>query len=275
MEFEKKVWMLPKIHQKSKYNFWEDEYISKKLLVAHLDSNFEGASRNRIFIENSLNWIHGLLSETRYPKLLDLGCGPGLYAEGLARRGYLVSGVDISKRSIAYAKASATKHKLNISYQCDNYVSMNITERYDVITMIYCDYGALDKTDRQIVMKKIYHSLREGGVFLFDVFTDKKYFAFEEYQTWEFVEKDGFWHPNAHSVIQRNKKYPGLVSLEQSIILSKEEYQNYYIWHTYFTKDDLIAEVTQAGFKVKKIYDNVAGKKYTGEEETMCVILEK
>ena len=37
-------------------------------------------------------------------KLLDLGCGPGLYAERLVRAGIEVVGVDISENSLASIK---------------------------------------------------------------------------------------------------------------------------------------------------------------------------
>ncbi len=51
-----------------------------------------------------------------YPLLFDIGCGPGIYAEKFARQGYYVTGIDFSKRSIDYAKNSALKQGLDISY---------------------------------------------------------------------------------------------------------------------------------------------------------------
>ena len=36
-------------------------------------------------------------------KILDLGCGPGLYAELLAKKGHSITGVDFSENSIQYA----------------------------------------------------------------------------------------------------------------------------------------------------------------------------
>ncbi|WP_411681994.1 hypothetical protein [Clostridium thailandense] len=36
----------PELYAESSKEFWNDEHISKKLLEAHLDPNFEGASRS-------------------------------------------------------------------------------------------------------------------------------------------------------------------------------------------------------------------------------------
>ena len=37
--------------------FWNDEYISEQMLKAHLDPEFDGASRKLDFIEKSVAWI--------------------------------------------------------------------------------------------------------------------------------------------------------------------------------------------------------------------------
>ena len=105
----------PELYKQSEINFWDDEYISKQLLKAHLDTNFEGASRNFNFIEDSVNWIVTVANPANYPKLLDLGCGPGLYAEKFAQKGYKVTGIDFSKRSINYAQNRNKETNLNIN----------------------------------------------------------------------------------------------------------------------------------------------------------------
>lgn len=47
----------PALYTKSKEAFWDDEYISKQMLKAHLDPDFSGASRKFSFIEQSVSWI--------------------------------------------------------------------------------------------------------------------------------------------------------------------------------------------------------------------------
>ncbi|MFV0393622.1 MAG: hypothetical protein ACK5LC_04385 [Coprobacillaceae bacterium] len=94
MKLEKRIFEVPEIYTKGEVFFWEEDYISKKLLVAHLDTNFEGASRNHEFINKSVQWISEVAPVKQYPRLLDLGCGPGLYTERFYDCGYQVTGVD-------------------------------------------------------------------------------------------------------------------------------------------------------------------------------------
>ena len=99
----------PLLYQKTEGEFWNDKHISKQMLKAHLDPEFEGASRKLSFIEKSVEWIKDTIPSTSYPLLLDMGCGPGLYTEKFAQYGYKVTGIDFSHRAIEYAKNSALK----------------------------------------------------------------------------------------------------------------------------------------------------------------------
>lgn len=66
--------------------FWQDPYIAKQLLKAHLNSDNEGASRSFSFIDKSIDFIQQIAPQNSYQKVLDLGCGPGLYCERLAKK---------------------------------------------------------------------------------------------------------------------------------------------------------------------------------------------
>ena len=109
------------------------------MLKAHLDPELEAASRKHIFIDDSSKWIKNNLKNN--DKLLDLGCGPGLYTKRFSDIGLIVTGIDISKRSIDFAKSQDNKTE----YICKNYLELDYSNLFDVITMIYCDYGALTK----------------------------------------------------------------------------------------------------------------------------------
>ena len=86
------------------------------MLKAHLDPNFDGASRKLKFIEKSVAWIAEIIPATDYSLLLDIWCGPGIYAEKFAYLSYQVTGADFSRRSNKYAEHPAHCKKINISY---------------------------------------------------------------------------------------------------------------------------------------------------------------
>lgn len=176
----------PAIYSPSTAKFWDDPHISKGMLEAHLDPDTSEASRKPDFIMKSVRWIAETFPPAQYPALLDLGCDPGIYAEQFHVAGYWVTGVDLSERSIHYAQDSAAQNKLDIQYQRDNYLELSLHGEYDLITMIYCDFGALPDGDRAKLLRKIHGLLRPGGCFLFDVFSSAAYAGQEEYCDWEY-----------------------------------------------------------------------------------------
>lgn len=265
----------PPLYTKSEVAFWNDEHISKQMLKAHLDPEFEGASRKLTFIDKSAAWIKEIVPPSNFPLLLDMGCGPGIYAERLATAGYQVTGIDFSKRSIDYAQNSALEQGLDITYLYQNYLDMDLNKLFDFIIMIYCDYGALSTTDRQIVMQKVFNHLRPGGKFLLDVFSAAKYNQFQEKKTWEICHNGGFWREDKYVALNGCYKYSNNVTLEQISIISSRETATYYLWNSYFTKETLIKEANDAGFKVCKVFGDVTGNPYQEDNFTIAILLEK
>lgn len=265
----------PPLYTKTEGAFWDDPHISKQMLKAHLDPDFEGASRKLAFIESSVAWIKEIADPKACHTLLDIGCGPGLYAERFSKAGYKVTGVDFSERSILYARTSALRQNLDINYLYQDYLELNMKEEFDFSTLIYCDYGALSSSDRQIIMNKVYRHLKPGGKFLLDVFSMAQYRAFEEKQTWNVCHNGGFWSEEDYIELNGSYRYTDNVTLEQISIISASNISAYYLWNTYFTRDMLAGEAADAGFKICGIFGDVAGAAYREDSTTMAILLEK
>lgn len=265
----------PKRYEEMEIPFWDDEHISKQMLAAHLAPDFEGASRKLDFIRQSVGWIGQAAPAADYPELLDIGCGPGIYAELFARAGYRVTGMDLSRRSVQYAAESAGKQGLDIAYQIQNYLDLDVRETYDLCTLIYCDYGVLPPEKREILMGNVFRCLKKGGRFLLDVFSMKTYREFEERRDWESCPDGGFWSAEGYAALNRTLRYPPNVTLEQVAVLSEHRSACYYLWNTCFTAGGLVLEAERAGFKAAGLYGDVAGRAYTDDSPTIAVLLEK
>ena len=266
----------PKIDSPSTDKFWDHEHISKNMLKAHLLPDRDGASRKHAFINASVEWIAKEVPPEKYPALLDLGCGPGLYAERFHGKGYSVTGVDFSIRSIDYAKSQAEGKCLEINYLYQDYLTLNYYEAYDVITMIYCDYGVLSHLNRRSLQGKILSILKPGGKFIFDVFTPFEYKGIKEETSWKYHPGGGFWRRDPHLSLQARYRYDDYSAvLDQAIIIEEEAVSCYNLWNHYFTGEQLAEELQEAGFSDYKLYGDVAGKSYTEDSKTICVIAVK
>ncbi|MBQ8040670.1 MAG: class I SAM-dependent methyltransferase [Lachnospiraceae bacterium] len=261
---------LPMLYAESDDAFWDDEHISKHMLAAHLNPDCDNASRKQEGIVASVDWITEICSGAEKKNLLDLGCGPGIYAELLAKKGFQVTGIDFSKRSINYAIESSKDKDLDITYYYQNYLEINYEEEFDVVILIYCDLGVLSPENRNILLQKIHRALKPGGLLILDVFHEPYVNSFEEMQSVSY-QPGGFWSPLPYAVIQRNKYYwESRNTLEQYLVITEENSKCYNIWNQVYTKDMLEEEVAEAGLDSIGFFDDVQGKKYTGLANTIC-----
>lgn len=230
------------LYKRSKGNIWTDNWISKNMLSAHLDLANDAASRNIKVINKTIDWIRTIIKPDS--SILDLGCGPGLYTEILAKNGYTVSGIDISKRSIKFARNSAKKHKLSIYYQNNDYIEKKINGNYDCITCIYCDFGALIPIEQTILLNNIHNSLNANGVFIFDVFTDKLANERKDKKQWTYYKGSSFWSKKPSFVLDETRHFPNEHTWGNRSIVINNMKKEYISWDTYYTKQQ-IAELLQ------------------------------
>jgi SAM-dependent methyltransferase len=271
----KKYTIKPKLYAPSTNKFWDDEHISKGMLEAHLNPNWDAATRKPEFLDKSAIWISKIAPPSQHKFLLDLGCGPGLYAERFSSAGYAVTGVDFSKRSIAYAKEQTLLNQSNIEYHYQNHLTINYIEQFDVITLIYCDYPALSITDRLILLRIVYQALRPNGKFIFDVFTPRMRKG--ESRSWYYCEEGGFLSEKPHISLDSVYQYDDedKTELRQSIVITEETVNCYNIWDHFFTKEALLSETQPTGFKAVEFYGDIAGKEFSETGETICGVFTK
>src|SRR5512135_2813124 len=147
-------------------DLWTDKYTSKQMLSFHLNGEIDVSSRRLSFIDKSVNWIISQFDVREGKSVADFGCGPGLYAERLARTNAAITGIDFSKNSIEYARNRARDEKLNIKYVNQNYLEFHSNDRYDLIIMIFCDFCALGPAQRKTLLEKFRCLLKHDGSIL-------------------------------------------------------------------------------------------------------------
>lgn len=101
----------------------------------------------------------------------DVGCGRGRHARILARRGYRVTGVDLSEESIAEARRQAASEGLSerISFQIGDMREPVCTGCADGVVNLFTSFGyfqADDENERAI--RAMVTALRPGGWFVQD-----------------------------------------------------------------------------------------------------------
>lgn len=262
----------PNLFEKGTGNIWTENYIAKQMLSAHLDPKFDGASRNRKTIDRSIDFLSTIIKNNS--TILDLGCGPGLYAEKLCRCGHRVTGVDFSENTIKYAKNNAREEGLSIKYRCEDMFNISYKEEYDVVTQIYGEINTFSDEERNQLFKIIRRALKTDGLFIFDVSTPIHRRKNRLNKNW-YISHSGFWRENRHVVLEEGFEYNNDIWLEQYIIVDSKETKVYRNWFHDYTKDTITQVVLNAGFSDVKIIEGLAGEEASENSEWLTVIAKK
>ena len=253
--------------------FWDDPHISSQMLKVHLDAGTDAASRKPETIDRSVDWIIRTLGLTPGASLLDLGCGPGLYASRLAGAGFRVTGVDYSRRSIAYARTFATDNRLDITYRYQNYLDLDDEALYDAAFLIFGDFCPLNPEQRSRLLQNIHRALKPNGQFVLDVSTREHRRRYGNRKRW-YAAESGFWKPGPHLVLEEGFDYADQsIWLDQYTVIEAEAHVSVYRnWFQDYTPETIRAELTQGGFTVHSLWGDLTGTPFTPDSEWIGVV---
>lgn len=266
----------PALYEESTGKLWDDAHISKGMLAAHLNPDWDSATRRHSFVRESASWIAKIVPAEKHRALLDLGCGPGIYAELFYEAGFCVTGIDFSERSINHAQNSAQEKNMLITYRLHDYLTLDFTKQFDLVTLINYDFGVLSTENRAILLRKIHTALKPDGFLIFDVFTPHQYAGKDkEYKRWEYAE-EGFFSPVPHINLESFYIYEEHNTFcKQHIVVTENTVNCINIWEHTFTKSELEQSLIAAGFTVRALYGNIAGAEYSSDRKEMCVVAQK
>ncbi len=255
---------------------WTDEHTSAQMLAYHLNEEVDLSSRSGAFIDRSVEWIVSHLGVGKGTKIADFGCGPGLYTTRLARRGADVTGIDFSKRSIDHARKTAAAEGLSIRSINESYLELELDDRFDLVTMIMCDFCALSPEQRGTMLRKFHGLLASGGAVLLDVYSLAAFAGRKELATCEIDLLDGFWSPHRYFGFLNTFTYDEeKVVLDKYTIVEEARTRTIYNWLQYFSPETLGHELNDCGLDVEKLYADVAGSPYDPELTEFAVVARK
>lgn len=262
----------PSLFAPGEEHFWTDPHIARQLLAAHLDPATDAASRRPETIQRSVAWIVQTLGLRAGDSVLDLGCGPGLYAIHLARYGLQVTGVDFSQNSLDYALQAARQAGLAITYRCQNYLHLEDEALYDVALLIYGDFCPLAPEQRARLLANVRRALKPGGHFVLDVSTPVLRQQKGLKNGW-YAVPSGFWKPGPHLVLEQGFAYPGDVYLDQYIVVEPAgKISVYRNWFQDYTAETIRAELESNGFTIQSLWGDLTGAPYEPTSDWIGII---
>jgi SAM-dependent methyltransferase len=148
---------------------WDDPEFSTRMLEAHLSQAHDGASRRDTLIAEHIAFIEREVLTKSPARILDLGCGPGLYCLRLAEHGHECTGVDFGPASIEYARAQASKRGLACKFELGDIRNVRFDGQFDLVMLLYGELNLFQPEDTDALLQSCRDALAPGGRLLLEV----------------------------------------------------------------------------------------------------------
>lgn len=142
---------------------WYEELFSSYAQKYDNESFTKGTVKECDFIEKEIDFNKKL-------KILDVGCGTGRHSIELAKRGYTITGIDLSPSMLERAKEKAKKENLkNVKFLKKDARNFNFKEKFDVVFMMCEGAFPLMETDEMNykILQNVTKSLKNKGKIIF------------------------------------------------------------------------------------------------------------
>jgi SAM-dependent methyltransferase len=242
---------------------WDDPAFSERMLAQHLDQSHGAASRRLLEIRGQVQVMWDWLNLAPGRRLLDVTCGPGLYAAEFARRDVSVTGIDFGPASIRYGRELCKDLPCQITQ--GDVREMNFAGHgFDAAIYLYGQFTVLRPAESMDVLRRIRAALRPGARLLLEILDDEKFDKKDS--SWWYTDRGGLWgdFPYLH-LGERAWDPVQRAAVERFHILNLEtgELQVYGLSDQAYT----VAQVTQmlheagySGVEVHPAWDNLALK---------------
>lgn len=141
---------------------WYEELFQNYAVKYDGESFTKGTSGECDFIESEIGHNKGT-------KILDIGCGTGRHTIELSKRGYNVTGIDLSESQLKRAAEKANMENLNIDFLKHDARQLQFENEFDLAIMLCEGAFPLMETDEMnfSILQGAFRSLKPDGKFIF------------------------------------------------------------------------------------------------------------
>jgi len=165
-------WLAPREPEYNRAALSGLKEITVKQWYEELFTDYAKTYDREVFTQGTLQEVDFIETEIRKDKrvrILDVGCGTGRHAIELAKRGYRVTGLDLSPSQLERAREKAKEAGVSVEFIRKDARSFDFKGRFGLVIML-CEGGfSLMETDEMNfrILKNCAASLKKGGTLIF------------------------------------------------------------------------------------------------------------
>lgn len=225
-----------------------------------------GSKRFVELAKKQVEFLDSILDLSPHSKILDVPCGTGRHSVLLARRGYDVTGVDISRDCLKIAKSDFA-HK-NVHYlHGDMSRLQKFHGNFDAVLNLFTSFGyfSTDK-ENEVVLRQMAQSLRPGGKLVLNLI-DRDWLM-GIYQPVRWFEEKGVLTMEASNYDPKTT-----YNESQMVIIDKRKSKpilKHYHYHRVrlYSKPEILHLMRKVGLRDIKVWGDFDGNRYSKGEST-------
>jgi SAM-dependent methyltransferase len=257
---------------------WNDPDFSRRMLKEHLSQEHDAASRRFEIIDRHVQWIHNQVLKGNPTRILDLGCGPGLYTNRLARLGHRCVGIDFSPASIAYAREQVEEAGLECTYIQQDIRTVDYGDEYGLVMSIFGEFNVFRPGEARGILEKACRALAPGGFLLLEPHTFEAVVKIgERPSSWYSTEK-GLFSGEPHLCLQENFwDREDRVAIERYYVIdgATGEVTRHSASTQAYTNEEYRSLLTECGFGEVEFYPSLSGSAGNPEGDLMVILSQK
>jgi SAM-dependent methyltransferase len=198
--------------------------------------------------------------------VLDLCCGFGRIALELSRRGFAVTGVDITETYLVTGQDDADYEELDVEFILQDVRAFKRPGFFDLAVNLYISFGYFaDQRDDLLFAKNACESLKEGGSFIIE--TLGKEIAVRDFVEAEWFERAGY------TVLTEYEPVDSWAGLRNRWIIIKDgkRMEKNFVQRLY-SAAELRQLLFDAGFKAVEIYGGWNDEPYDHRAEVLIAV---
>ena len=220
--------------------------------------------------EKEVEEILGLLALPPGSTVEDLGCGRGRHAIPFARRGHQVTGVDLSEKMLAIARARARREGVVVEWVCEDMRAFRRPGAFDLCLSLFTSFGFFDDEQNQKVLENMGVSLKEGGTSLLDLRNAGK--GLSRLENWDqTIEVPS---GNLRMSVRFNRQT--MRATAEHVLIRKDGIR---ISSTFdvriYSIEELKVMLGKAGMQVKNVFGSFSGEPFADESDRMVIVSAK
>jgi len=235
---------------------WYENWFGNEYLTVY-------AHRDNLEAQELIQLIHSHIYLDKNSKVLDLCCGQGRHALVLAREGYEVYGIDLSRTLLEMAKFKKASGQSAYFIQADMR-SLPTVNSFDLLLNLFTSFGYFETDEEnQSVFLQFHQALKNKGYFVFDYFNDR------------FISESlvPFHKEKVGNVLVEQERFIEGSRVQKKIMITKEgKRSTFYESVRMYNPDQIFKMMSDSHLRIDDIFGDYRGSPFQHNSPRLIVI---